>query len=69
MALAYPNVAEVLACDDAQRLLEWNRFLPSPETPVQSIIISAVVKRLSEVRARDNDAYVAASKSLGWDRR
>lgn len=66
--LAFPSVDEVLACENVERLLEWNRFLPPPETPTQAISISAVVKRLSEVRARDNDAYVAASKNLGWRR-
>lgn len=27
-----------------------------------------VTKRLSELRSQDNDAYVAASKAIGWGR-
>lgn len=47
--------------------LRWNRFLPPPDTESKVTIINAVVARLKVLRARDNDAYVRASKSLGWD--
>lgn len=63
----WPTVAGVKDCVNVETCLYWNRFLPSPQGDDQVEVLHAVVKRLSELRARDNDAYVRASKSLGWD--
>ncbi|HXU04354.1 MAG TPA: hypothetical protein VN903_25510 [Polyangia bacterium] len=66
MAPPWPTVAEVEACENVETCLRWNRFLPSPANDGQVAVINAVVKRLRELRARDDGAYVAASKNLGW---
>lgn len=63
----WPTVAEVEACEDVEACLRWNRFLPTATNDDQEHVINAVVKRLSILRYRDNDAYVQASKNLGWD--
>lgn len=62
----WPTVAEVQACEDVEKCLRWNRFLPGPMNDEQVLVIMAVVRRLKTLRARDNDAYVRASKNLGW---
>jgi hypothetical protein len=67
MQTAWPSLKQVTSCEDVETCLRWNRFLPSPTREPQYEIIVAVVKRLGELRIRDNDAYVRASKSLGWD--
>ena len=64
---SWPTVEEVEACESVEQCLGWNRFLPSPDNDERVAVIAAVVKRLGELRARDNDAYVRASKNLGWD--
>lgn len=64
---AWPTVAQVEACESVEDCLRWNRFLPRPTEDAHIPIINAVVKRLGVLRARDNDAYVRASKNLGWD--
>lgn len=63
----WPTAEEVSKCEDVEACLRWNRFLPGPKTDEQVSIINAVVRRLGILRSRDNDAYVRASKSLGWD--
>jgi hypothetical protein len=68
MTGAWPTLAEVEGCEDVETALRWNRFLPLAASSEQVEVIAAVVDRLSVLRARDNGAYVAASKSLGWDR-
>lgn len=65
--IAWPTVAQVEACESVETCLRWNRFLPRPTEDAHIPILDAVVKRLGELRARDNDAYVRASKNLGWD--
>ena len=40
------SVAAVYAASEYQ-ILEWNRFLPSPQTPLQIQIIGAIVERLA----------------------
>jgi len=64
---AWPTVEEVEACESVETCLRWNRFLPRPTQDSHIPIIDAVVKRLAVLRERDNDAYVRASKNLGWD--
>lgn len=66
-ALAWPTIAEVEGSESVEAVLRWNRFLPRPANDGQVKVIDAVIKRLGELRARDNDAYVRASKNLGWD--
>lgn len=66
--IAWPRLEEVEGCEDVEVCLRWNRFLPSPTADHQVTVINAVVARLKVLRDRDNDAYVRASKSLGWDR-
>jgi hypothetical protein len=66
MAANWPSVEEVERCEDVEACLRWNRFLPSPANDDQVSVINAVVKRLGELRGRDNGAYVQASKNLGW---
>ena len=63
----WPTLAEVEESTSVERVLEWNRFLPSPRNDAQVKIIDAVIAKLSALRAEDNDAYVRASKNLGWD--
>lgn len=67
MSLAYPTRDEVKTCENVETCLRWNRFLPSPRTDNEVVVIDLVVERLRALRGRDNDAYVAASKNLGWD--
>lgn len=61
-----PTVEQVEESTDVEEVLRWNRFLPSPRNDDEIAVINAVVKRLAELRAQSNDAYVAASKSIGW---
>jgi predicted ATP-dependent serine protease len=62
----WPTVEEVKACEDVETCLRWNRFLPGPMDDNQVAVIVAVIERLRVLRTRDNDAYVRASKNLGW---
>lgn len=64
--MPWPTVEEVERCEDVEAVLRWNRFLPSPTTDAQVAVIDAVIKRMGELRDRDNGAYVQASKNLGW---
>lgn len=64
----WPTMEEVSSCEDVEACLRWNRFLPGPQNDEQVGIINAVVRRLGILRSRDNDAYVRASKNLGWDK-
>lgn len=64
----WPTLEQVEGCEDVEACLRWNRFLPSPAADHQVAVINAVVARLKVLRDRDNDAYVRASKNLGWDR-
>jgi len=68
MRSVFPHLQTVLHCEDVEQCLGWNRFLPSPENVSEVEVINAVVKRLGELRTQDNDAYVRASKRLGWGR-
>lgn len=63
----WPTIEQVEACESVEQCLSWNRFLPSPTDEGKIAVINAVVKRLKVLRARDNGAYVQASKNLGWD--
>lgn len=65
--VAWPSVETVEECDSVHTCLEWNRFLPSPSTGDQAMVVNAVVERLAVLRSRDPAAYVQASKALGWD--
>lgn len=64
--VAWPTVEEVADCENVESCLRWNRFLPGPTNDEQVEVIDAVVRRLGILRSRDNDAYVRASKNLGW---
>lgn len=64
---SWPTLEQVESCEDVEACLRWNRFLPSPTDDEKVTIINAVVERLKVLRARDNDAYVRASKNLGWE--
>lgn len=63
----WPPVGVVERCQSIEICLRWNRFLPSPTDDGKVAVINAVVNRLGVLRARDNGAYVRASKNLGWD--
>lgn len=67
MNVEWPTIAEVQACENVETCLRWNRFLGPPMDDEQVKVIKAVVTRLRTLRSRDNDAFVRASKSLGWD--
>ena len=47
-------------------LLHKVRFAPVGDTWFQGETGEYWVKRLSEVRAQDNEAYMRASKDMGW---
>lgn len=49
-------------------LLERIRFAPVGDAMFQDESGEYWMKRYSELRAKDPDAAVAASKSLGWER-
>jgi hypothetical protein len=66
--VAWPTPEQVASCEDVEMCLRWNRFLPSPKNDHQVDVINDVVARLKVLRDRDNDAFVRASKNLGWDR-
>lgn len=65
--VSWPTLTEVKSCVNVEDALRWNRFLPSPENDAQVEIIDAIIRRLGALRSRDDDAYVRASKNLGWD--
>jgi len=62
----FPSLEQV-EVSGVEQCLRWNRFLPSPRNDADVEIINAVVTHLSHLRSLDNDAYVAASKTIGWD--
>lgn len=47
-------------------LLHVVRFAPIGDARLQDGNGEYLMKRLAELRAQDNDAYVAASKEMGW---
>ena len=49
-----------------EELLRDHRFAPIGSTMFQGKEGEYRIKRLSELRNKDNDAYVNASKSIGW---
>jgi hypothetical protein len=59
----YPTIEQVQAAD-VRELLSWQRFLPSPADDTQAQTLNLIGERLSEERAKDNAAYVVASKAL-----
>lgn len=65
MADGYPTTGTVEAAD-VEELLRWTRFLPSPRDDDQVALLHLISKRLGEERTKDNAAYVAASKRIGW---
>lgn len=62
----WPTVDQVEKSESVEQVLRWNRFLPPPVDDDKVAVIDAVVERLKVLRARDNGAYVQASKNLGW---
>lgn len=68
MGMSYPNIEQVQASTSVEQVLRWNRFLPSPRNDTQVEIINAVVERLDILRNADHDAFVRASKNIGWER-
>lgn len=63
---AFPTIEQVEASTSVEEVLRWSRFLPRPINDTQVEVINAAVKRLGELRALDNAAYVRASKNIGW---
>jgi len=49
-------------------LLHGVRFTPSGSEMFQDESGEYWLKRLAELRDRDNDAFVRASKDMGWER-
>jgi len=64
----FPTPERVRASKDVEEVLRWHRFLPGPRNQAHIDSIGAVVVRLDELRTADDDAFVAASKRIGWDR-
>lgn len=50
-----------------RQLLLDHRFAPAGDPRFQGDEGDYRGKRLAELRSEDNDAYVRASKSIGWD--
>lgn len=50
------------------QLLDGVRFSPTGNPWFQDETGEYWLKRLAELRTQDNDAYVRASKTLGWER-
>jgi hypothetical protein len=50
-------------------LLNKIRFAPLGDSWMQDETGDYWMKRMAELRSADNDAYVQASKDLGWERR
>jgi len=67
MTLTPENKAHIDSLD-VYALLYKVRFAPVGDEWFQGQTSEHWLKRLSEVRAQDNDAYVRASKDMGWDR-
>lgn len=65
--VAWPSIGTVERCENVETCLRWNRFLPPPMDDSKVAVINTVVSRLLVLRGRDNNAYVRASKNLGWD--
>lgn len=54
---------------DVEQLLDRVRFAPVGDKWFMGETGPYWLKRLGELRDQDNDAYVAASKRIGWERR
>lgn len=65
MDLTPEHKAYIDSCD-IYTLLFRVRFAPVGDPWFQGETGAYWVKRLAEVRAQDNNAYVAASKDMGW---
>lgn len=63
-AHGYPTMGQVEAAG-ANQLMRWNRYLASPDDE-EYPVMAKIVNRLSAVRRDDPDAYVRASKEVGW---
>ena len=68
MSAGFPSVTEVENSTDVEQVLRWNRFLPRAQNEEDFAAVTAIVNRLGELRAQDLAAYVAASKSIGWEK-
>ena len=62
-----PELKAAIDKKDVRTLLSRVRFAPIGDAMFQGESGEYWLKRLAEVRDQDNDAYVAASKSLGWN--
>lgn len=67
MSAGFPTPEQVEAAG-MERLLHWNRFLPGPKDDDDVEALRLIVERLAKLRDADAAGYVAASKSIGWDR-
>jgi hypothetical protein len=67
MSAGFPTLEQVESAG-VEQVLRWNRFLPSPKDDGDVEVIRLNCERLAKLRGEDNAAYVAASKSIGWDR-
>jgi hypothetical protein len=61
-----PELKAAIDKKSVEALLSRVRFSPCGDAMFQGASGDYWLKRLSELRSQDNDAYVAASKSLGW---
>jgi hypothetical protein len=66
MSGGFPTIEQVQLAG-VEQVLRWNRTLPSPRDDGDVAVINANCERLAALRAQDPGAYVAASKSIGWD--
>lgn len=60
--MPYPALADVPKADKLQ-LGRWMRFLPSPETPAQQVILSEILFRFQDYGGWNP----IISKAVGWD--
>ena len=67
MQLTEENKAHINAMSIEQLLSRW-RFAPIGDPWFQDETGDYWGKRMSELRAQDNDQYVTASKSIGWQK-
>lgn len=58
----FPTRAEVEDAG-ATAILRWNRFLPSPRTHEELVVVKMIVDRLGNL---DPGERVAASREVGW---
>jgi len=63
-----PELKAEIDAKDVEELLRRVRYAPPGSTLFAGESGEYWFKRLDELRSQDNDAYVAASKRIGWDK-